>query len=352
MFIKNKRQSNIELLRIFLMLMIIAGHVIMFSSKSAEIASFNYYMANFIRSFTTMAVDCFVLISGYFGIKSSVKGYLRISCQTWFYSVLILIICILLGIHNLEIKKDIQFLAPVVTRQWWYITIYLVLYIFSPWLNKLVNSMSKQNYKKILILLFVVFCLLPTFCYSIGAQTVTNDAGYGICNFVFLYLLGRYLKLHFNDKYSKYLYFVLWITCGLLLFFANLILSKIFGFYFNSFISYDTLFCFCGSVFLFLFFVNLNINSKLINEVSKNVLAVYIIHLHPVLSEYLFVDLLKVDNFSGLRYLLIIVAYPIFIFIICSLIESNRKIIFLKFENLLSKKIEYLILFLKERLIK
>lgn len=349
---KIERQSNIELLRMFLMLMIIAGHVIMFSGKSSEMSGVDYFIANFIRSFTTMAVDCFVLISGYFGINASVKGYLRISLQTWFYSVSILVICILAGIHSFDAKDDIQFLAPVATRQWWYITIYLVLYVISPWINKLVNIMSKVNFKKLLIVLFFVFCLLPTFCYSIGAQTITNDAGYGICNFIFLYLIGRYLRLHFDNKYSKYVYLALWIVCGFLLFASNLVLSKIFGFHFNSFISYDTLCCFCGSIFLFLFFVKLNINSKIINKTSKNVLAVYIIHLHPALSEYLFVNLLKCDDVTGWKYLLTIILYPILLFVVFLLVEVVRKILFTRLETVISIRIEKSILNLKERLIK
>lgn len=348
---KHTRQSNIELLRIMLMLLIIAGHIVMYSGYSSNVGDTNYYIANFIRSFTTMAVDCFVLISGYFGLHASIRGYLRTSCQTWFYSVSIFILCVLLGIHTIDLKHDIQFLAPVVTKQWWYVTIYLVLYIISPWINKLVDSITKQSLKILLMFLFIIFCLIPSFCYLINAQTITNDAGYGICNFVFLYLLGRYLNLYYNKVCSKYIYLLLWMFCGILLFASNTLLTKLFGFYFNSFISYDTIFCFCGSVFLFLFFLNINFKNNFINKISKNTLAVYLIHLHPALSEFLFVDLLKVDSYSDWKFVVIIFIYTFVIFIICTIIEILRKFIFYKFEIRLSKLFMKCISNIKEKIL-
>lgn len=59
-----KRDSNFELLRIICMVMIIMGHLaIKFSSRN--ISSLTYIEPRFLQSFTIVAVNVFVLISGW-----------------------------------------------------------------------------------------------------------------------------------------------------------------------------------------------------------------------------------------------------------------------------------------------
>lgn len=157
----------------------------------------------------------------------------------------------------------------------------------------------------------------------INAQSITNDAGYGIVNFVFMYFIGRYIRLYFNDKQSARVYGIGYVFCSLCLFGANIFLTKILGFYFNSFCSYDTIFCFVGSIMLFLCFKNIKLVSNKINWLSKNTLAVYIIHMHPLIVDFLFKDILKVPIFWG-GYGLILVFYPLIIFLICIICEEIR----------------------------
>ena len=63
------RKSNIELLRIVCMLMIICGHIMGEHKTTYDLTSFDELIKLFVLSVVTVAVDTFVLISGYFGIK-------------------------------------------------------------------------------------------------------------------------------------------------------------------------------------------------------------------------------------------------------------------------------------------
>ena len=64
-----KRASNFELLRIIIMVMIIMGHLVLATRKTGNMVGVDFYVLNLVQSFTTVAVNVFVLISGYFGIK-------------------------------------------------------------------------------------------------------------------------------------------------------------------------------------------------------------------------------------------------------------------------------------------
>ncbi len=72
---KKSRESNIELLRILLLLFICFWHVIVHGYKFAFIKDtgvpLNAEWLDFFASFLCPAVNTFVLISGYFGIHYS-----------------------------------------------------------------------------------------------------------------------------------------------------------------------------------------------------------------------------------------------------------------------------------------
>ena len=44
-----------------------------------------------------------------------------------------------------SIKLLIKSLFPITFKEYWFMTTYIVLYIFTPYLNKLINSMTKKE---------------------------------------------------------------------------------------------------------------------------------------------------------------------------------------------------------------
>ena len=75
---QDKRQSNIELLRILAMLFIIAYHFVYHGDvyyPHVDISGFNRIFTTFLRPFGKMGVNIFVMISGYFLIASQKKQY-------------------------------------------------------------------------------------------------------------------------------------------------------------------------------------------------------------------------------------------------------------------------------------
>ncbi len=77
------RASNFELLRLVCMFYIVLHHFIVHGLKSAGYwgEAINIYSV-ISNSFIIVGVNCFVLISGYFGIQSSWKGFIHLYVAT------------------------------------------------------------------------------------------------------------------------------------------------------------------------------------------------------------------------------------------------------------------------------
>ena len=271
-----------------------------------------------------VAVNVFVLISGYFGIKLKPKKLWSLNWMVTFYCVVFLLMGRVLGFHGFEARKDWMQFVPVVTKQYWFITVYFALCFMSPFLNKLVEVFDKEMYKKLLLTCFALFVVLPTFAVILNFKTITLDSGYGLVNFMFLYMLGRYIRLHFTSSWNKYKYLLAYFCSMSVMAAFQILYSKLLGFDFDALISYDTLFTFTGAVSFFLYFQQLNFSSKLINTLAAPCLAVYVIHINPIIFRPLFVEVLNVKGYNGISYIACLILLPIVIYIACAGIEIVR----------------------------
>lgn len=323
-----QRSSNFELLRIVCMIMIICGHIIMVHRGNEVFGDSSWYIRQIVRPFCMVAVNIFVLISGFFGIKLNTKKLCRLNWMVTFYCVVFLFLSLVLGIHQLSIMKDWMQLVPVVTKQYWFITVYFALCLVSPFLNKLVEVLDKEMYKILLLTCFALFVVLPTFAVILNFKTITLDSGYGLINFMFLYLLGRYIQLHYTPTWNKYIYLLAYICSMSVMAAFQILYSKLLGFDFDVLISYDTLFTFIGAVSLFLFSQQLRFTSKFINALAAPCLAVYVIHINPIIFRTLFEDVLHVNSYYGMDYVACLILLPVAIYVVCAGVEVVRTKIF------------------------
>lgn len=154
-----------------------------------------------------------------------------------------------------------------------------------------------------------------------GGQLVA-DAGYGMVNFIYLYCMGFYLRNYYEDHKSAGFYLIMYVVSCLLIFLINTLMSLIMGFYFNSMISYNTVFVLAAAVNCFLMFKNLDIPQKCwITKLASKTLAVYIIHENPVLSGYIFRNLLHVNTYTGIHLFTIILVLPVLVYLVAAAID-------------------------------
>jgi hypothetical protein len=326
-----ERNSAFELLRIICILFVVAGH--MWMGHKWNGTGTDEFIKLGLRPLFMVAVNCFVLVSGWFGITLKWQKLWRLNTMTTFWTVVLAALAFVCGVHTLDIRHDILLLFPVLTKQYWFITVYFVLCILSPALNVLVEHLDKEAFRKLLLYSFILFVLLPTIAFALNFNSITEDAGYGIVNFMFLYLLGRYLRKHYKSRRNKYLYlvgyFLATLCCGV----VQIIFSRVLGFEFTSFISYDTVFVFLGAVFLFLFFTRVSFTSPIVNRLATFCLATYVIHIHPLWFKYLYQEILQANVYHGGSFLLFVVSVSLLTFLTSVVLEYARQLLFRLFSG-------------------
>ena len=348
---KVKRESNFELLRVICMLMIITGHTFswggILNASNPNIASMIYV----VYAIILVEVNCFILITGYFQSKSKfkIKKFINLLFLTYFYKVLITSLGYSLGWISLSKSEFLWQISPFDFSNYWFIKIYLVLYCLSPFINKFIRSIDRKTFRNLLIILFVFCSLLVTLT---NQEIFSNSAGYSLVQFVFMYLVGAYLREYIiNDKIKEKMYkdkielaknIFIAISVFILCFIANYVLFRIGNFLMSKggftflignriksvFMNYDNPLVVIGSVGFFMFFSLLRIKNRFINVLSATVFPVYLIHetavFRPILYSWFGLD--KLSNIGSYKIFIWIAIIVLVIFIGCTIIDYVRKL--------------------------
>lgn len=195
---QNKRESGLELLRIFCMFGIISMHI--FGDFIEICAGTNMLYGCVINSVFNMGVSIFALIAGYFGNSGSLDKIIKQWLAVIQYSLLIMVISILchgidLGNVN-DIKKIISGLFPVFTRKYWFFSCYMVLMLLADPINLFINVMEEKQFRNFLFISLFIFSFMPTILMGLS---ITMDKGKGLVNFFLMFFAGRYIgKYHSN----------------------------------------------------------------------------------------------------------------------------------------------------------
>ena len=143
-----KRKSNIELLRIVLILMIIVLHYFNGNMggvlKHVEEGTINYYLAHLLESLCIVAVNAFVLITGYFSYKKEVAKVSKVVnlliVMVFWGMVLSTLTVLVIATQNID-SEVVKSVIKSATNQW-FVIIYCILYLLIPFLNKLINKVQ------------------------------------------------------------------------------------------------------------------------------------------------------------------------------------------------------------------
>lgn len=322
------RNSNIELLRILVMFGIILTHI---SIKTGFVYPTNAITVNrlwiqILYMLGSMGNVCFILISGYFLIHKSnieVKHIFKIWLQMFFYSFGITLLFMIFKIEEISIIQLLKSCLPVGFEFWWFASTYFIVYLLSPYINRLLQSFNQREFKKFLFLLLSLWSILPIFIPSTyGANELIF--------FIMIYSVGAYLGEYVDDYKSKH-YFKYSMICIVSLIGSIVVMDiiglkiPIFAIKYKHFLYLNELPMIVTCVFLFLGFKNLKIkNSKIINKIATTTFGIYLIHEHPLMRNVLnnFINSLQLTNSIYLIPLSLIIG--LVIFIVCSCIDFMR----------------------------
>lgn len=298
---EGKRNANIELLRIVAMAMVVVLHFLEYSGylPDAEMAETGSslgsldYVAVFLESFCIVAVNAYILVSGYFGQESKwcLSKVVRFLCQIWFYTLLIPVVLYCMGVPILPQTEGIygliKYILPISTSHYWFATCYFQLLLIMPLLGTAVRVVERRQFTMILGCLLFVFCGLKSLC---PLELVTDHYGYDLIWFVCLYLTGAWLSglegqvFDLMKKKAGLLYGgSCMVIAGIVLAFYY-ITTQFPGakYYFSVPWHYNYLFCLTGAIGFFFLFMNITVKEGKIAEGIRRVagcsFGVYLFH--------------------------------------------------------------------------
>lgn len=364
-----QRNSSVELLKIFGMLLIVISHIALtMNGITDEITK----EALFHISYASTDINSIILrvfaYGGYVGNAIFFTCSSWFLCNTkelkkekiwqmitdiWFISVIIAVIYFLSPV-NVAFSYLIRSLFPNILGNNWYTTCYLLFYAFAPILNKALDATDRQQYERIVITLTLLY-------FGIGFVLPKNfETNYLIMFFV-IHIIVFYIRKFREDIYKNMklnlLILCVSVLCLLLLISVlnfiglkvRLLESKMmwFGNLQNPFIVLIAL----SSLMTFL---NNSFNSKLINRISSLSLFIYVMHENSIFAAYTRHDIgAYLLNLLGKNnVILITILFALALFIITMIIAFIYQKTIMKLTRKISQRISNTYDLLVDRLIK
>lgn len=287
---KGPRESNFELLRIIAMLMVLILHSDFKtfgipSEIEIDTAPWGSFGRIFVESFSLSSVNIFIMISGWFGIKTSLRGCFNFLFQVIYFYSLSFFITWICGINDLSITNILHvFCLP---SNGWFIISYLGLYILAPVYNTFLNIASKQVQRNILLSFFI----LQTVYGFVGNSTNFNF-GYSTLSFSGLYLLAGYVRRHIDNDDYKFkwggviVYVSIVCVVSAAMFFLPFTIARMMQ-YTNPLLVISSL-----SIVVQCSKIHLKVN-KTINFIAASAFSVYLLHENIFISSTVFLPIMK-----------------------------------------------------------
>lgn len=286
------RQNGIDIARISSMLGILMMHFLgQGGLLSTENMSDSYWLFYLFEIMAFCSVDVFGIISGYLGFgKKQLNSYrvFELCVTILIYSIVITIVGIMLlgGTFLKDTKLFVTSLIPVLGgNEYWYIICYILVLIFSPYINMLLDKISLRDHKRLCIVLVSLFSVVQSMFIK---DLFYIRQGYSILWLVGLYILGAYFKranLYVGFKKS----FAIFGLSALILLVLNIGVFYIMGRNVNLFVKYTSPLVLLMAVVFFLAVKGIKIKSaklsKLLSYFAITSFDVYIIHCHPLVFE-------------------------------------------------------------------
>lgn len=318
-----QRESNIELLRIVSMFMLLCLHANFLAfgnplNEGISTLETNHIARVLLENLCIIAVNVFVLISGFFGIKFRIKSILSLLFQVLFYNAVCLLIVTFVFEHPITISGFLS------VGKWWFFNSYILLYILSPVINAFIKSAERSTYKTIII---SFFC---TEIYLWKNWDSNFNQGYSCLSFIGLYLISGYIKRY--EIYNRIKapiciigYFILAVM--------STFLCIMLGTSRYDFLAYNSPLVIVESICFFTLFTKFRFTNRLINWLSLSCFSVYLLHCHPLILNLCFVPYCNILRETP-NFIFRLIIFIILLFILCIIVDRIRIYIWTKIASL------------------
>ena len=152
------RNTNIEILRFILITFICFWHIIIhgYNFKQIGLESLNYQaditILTFFCSLFSPAVNCFMFISGWYGIKFS----LRKLAYLYFIGICCFVCSLTIRyiwFDKIYYREIITHIFPIASGRWWFLTDYIQVFIISPFIELGFKKLTDDLIKAIICIM-------------------------------------------------------------------------------------------------------------------------------------------------------------------------------------------------------
>lgn len=312
------RKSNIEALRLLSMLMVLNLHS--FWGYNHDHGSLTLQAIDFFRESTSIcAVNAFILISGYFGIRWKFRSFYNLAFQVLFYSFAVYGVVVMAGIVSYS-NSDLIGCFYALSNSYVFVTAYIILYFFSPLLNAFAEKSTDRN---LLLYIFVLY---------LAENFVFRSAG--VTNFFLVYLIGRFIqKTKMPERLKINVAYAYWIVTIIIF---TLVFTLYLKFHWNAEImtnafiaySYSSPFVILQAVFLFLVFSRFRIQNRFVNWCASSCFAIFLIHMHPAIKNIGYYNFTEgLYNRPVLEHVIVLISLILSVFFFSIFIDKFRIVI-------------------------
>ena len=272
----------------------------------------------------------FMIITGFFLCTSTqlkANRLLSVIIQVFTYSVLCYCYYIIMYAGGCFSPKDVfTALTPLIHETNWYFSAYVLIYLFHPYLNRLIQHASRKELRNLIILMTIVWGIIPVFFFVKFCRS-------NFLFFVLMYFVGAYIRLYpvgwYVDNYKKILLVSItaWVFIASMPMWTTKQISDLASlFYMNG----SPLVLLMASS-LFLFFKNKTDipQSRLVNIVAASSGGIYLLHDNPYIRSFLYTDIFHLEQYMTSDYMcLYTIAFVVITYIVCGIFEYMRKSIY------------------------
>lgn len=283
--VKKQRESNMELLRIVAMLLVMVVHA---NFRALPVPTAHEIIAEptskflmfFTEAVSVIAVNVFVLMSGWFGIRPKAKRLGELLFQVLFFGLFGIVVCWVFAPDRLlttpQYGSAISRLFMCGETDYWFVKTYIALYLISPVLNAFIEKASQRQFATVLIAFFVFQCAYDW----LSNATKWMASGYSLTSFAWFYMLARYMRLYPVKLWQKgkwfdacvYACYVAILTIAMFFIKKNGLRGGILYFYSCPLVI-------LGAIHFMLFFTKLPpFSNKIVNWVAISSFAIYLTH--------------------------------------------------------------------------
>lgn len=225
---------------------------------------------------------------------------LRLWLKVFVFSFSISVLFWALGITEICSVSIIRAFTPILSNQYWFITVFLAITAVRPLWSRAFFAMSDKEVLSVGIFLAFFDCIQPLF-----GSNAFRELGTGFLHAFFCVVLGYACKRLTIFNLSKVKVFCIYVACCCIAGVVSFVEKKYLHHSDAILIMYNSPLIVTAAIALLCFFKKLEFSSKVITGIAPYVLGIYLFNDHPLMRGYVYENILHCSEYYSSNFMLI-----------------------------------------------